>query len=74
MSDLTTWQRRWAKTSADLAAANDEITRLRTALDTLNADTEQLFNDAGQEGIEKAKTHLIERQAACIKELKKDNK
>ena len=33
VSDLTTWQRRWAKTSAELIAANDEITRLRTVLE-----------------------------------------
>lgn len=74
MSDLTDWQRRWKTTSDNLTAARAENLTLRTALDTLNAATEQLFNDAGQEGVEKAKTHLIGRQSAAIKRLKEKTK
>ena len=64
------WRGRWERATAELAAARRENETLRAALDTLNAETEQLFNDAGQEGIEKAKSHLIKAQAQSIRRLK----
>ena len=69
MSAMTNWQRRWATVSAELTAARAENLTLRAALDTLNAETEEMFNDAGQEGIEKAKSHRIEMQAMSIRRL-----
>lgn len=61
------WRDRWINTHADLIAARAECLTLRTALDELNRDDEGVLNEAGQTGVEKAKSWLITQQRATIR-------
>lgn len=64
------WKARWEKQRLELVATRKENTRLRAALDELNADLEPILNDAAQVGHEMAKSHAIRAQMATIRAMR----
>lgn len=64
------WKARWEKQRVELVATRREVATLRAALDELNADVEELLNDAAHVGHEAAKSHAIRRQMATIRKLR----
>lgn len=64
------WEQRWLIATNRLRDVEEENTRLRAALDELNADIEELLSDAAQVGNEAAKSHAIRTQMASIRRLK----
>jgi predicted nuclease with TOPRIM domain len=66
----TEWRGRWEKLHERLEETRAENAQLREAFDDLNTDTENLFSDANQSGVEAAKSHAIKSLMASNRRLK----
>ncbi|MEV4777486.1 hypothetical protein [Microbacterium sp. LWH12-1.2] len=61
---------KWETLHAKYQAVVAENAQLRTALDELNADVEEILSNASHNGMEAAKSHAIRSQMASIRRLR----